>query len=365
LFYEHAGILLNLGESLSPVLIAKVQHGAPHPQNVLEKFANPGDELEEDFGPDLVSSFDSEEEDLPEKGAWMGDIEWVAFEVLQEYSDEEEDEEEDSEESDTTGLLQGMSALKLDSSAVPTHSPPQIDQHSSLSLLEYLLRLAALQTFEQQSHINLTDEHIVLFLRDDNPASRTQSATLDTERTLRRQTSQTSISSDFSNRLPTPHLPISPPQSEDKNQTTPSAGAGPPPSSPTPHSPVNRNPRTYLERAMAADYGPMTLVTPLAKTRRLTTRNNNNHQQHRRKSPALPPPVKRGNPAVGNPKRQGRVSSAPTFQFSAPKIGKNSEVDGHDTDNTNSAKGGLLASPVLVRKQGSLPQRRVVSLRQK
>lgn len=272
----------------------------------------------------------------------MGDIEWVAFEVFQE-DEEDDEEEEDDDGSDTNDLLQGMSALKLDS-APPLPVPAQADQHSSLSLLEYLLRLSALQTFEQQSHMNLTDEHIVLFLRDDNPASRTQQATLDSDRTIRRQSSQTSISSDFSARLAPQHFPMSPPQSDDHH--TPIA----PSSSPTPTSPANRNPRTYLERAMAPDYDPMTLVTPLAN-RRLTR----NHPAHRKKSPLLP--VKRGSAT--------KPSSAPSSlqkQFPAvPKLGPRSE-ESTDHDSGRGDNRNVLGSP-LVGKQGSLPQRRVVSLR--
>ena len=359
---------MNLGESLSPVLIAKVQHGAPHPQNVLEKFENPGDESDGDFGPDLESSFDSDEEDLPEKGAWMGHIEWIAFEVFQdeEETDEEEDEDDDSEGSDITNdLLQGMSALKLESAPVgPPLRPLRADQHSSLSLLEYLLRLAALQTFEQQSHMNLTDEHIVLFLRDNNPASRVQTAAIDDDHTIRRQSSQTSISSHVSTRLAPQQLPISPPHSEDNHQNTTGSGAGIS-SSPTPSSPVNRNPRSYLERAMAADYDPMTLVTPLSN-RRITRNYHHKHQQHQRKKSPLVP-VKRGNISattttiIGAAAENSKPSSAPNSlqrQFPAPKIRKSSE------DNNNSlGDRNPLASP-LVGKQGSFPQRRVVSLRQ-
>jgi uncharacterized protein YihD (DUF1040 family) len=353
LFYEHAGILLNLGESLSPVLIAKVQHGAPHPQNVLEKFTNPGDEWDEDFGPDLASSFDSDEDDLPEKGAWMGDIEWVAFEVNQEDdSEDEDDDEEDDDGSDTNDILRGMSALKLGSVPQPL-GRVHADQHSSLSLLEYLLRLAALQTFEQQSHMNLTDEHIVLFLRDDNPASRTQQPTLDGDRTIRRQSSQTSISSDFSARLAPQHFPMSPPQSDDHH--TPIA----PSSSPTPTSPANRNPRTYLDRAMAPDYDPMTLVTPPAN-RRLTR----NHPAHRKKSPLLP--VKRGSSATATFKTSSAPSSLQKQFPAVPKLGPGSEESTNHDRNSGGGEGGdtrnLLGSP-LVGKQGSLPQRRVVSLR--
>ena len=123
----------------------------------------------------------------------MGDIEWIAFEVFQDDESDADDDDESESDTDTANdLLPSISALKLDSSPI-TSSPPLPTgilavehQHSSLSLLEYVLRLAALQTFEQQSHMNLTDEHIVLFLRDDNPASH-QQPTIEHKRALRRQ----------------------------------------------------------------------------------------------------------------------------------------------------------------------------------
>ena len=279
---------------MSPVLIAKVQHGAPHPQNVLERFTNPGDESDDDFRSDFASGFASEDEDIvtdADKGAWMGDIEWVAFEVFQDDESDSEDEEEEDSETDTTkDLLPAMSALKLGSSPIaslpplPTGIVALQHRHSSLSLLEYLLRLAALQTFEQQSHMNLTDEHIVLFLRDDNPSSR-QQPTMEQERTLRRQSSQASLSSDFSSRATHTQFPISPPHSD---ELEPHRGISPVTStSPTSsEKPVNRNPRTHLERAMAEDYDPMTLVTPVSNR----TRNNNqkNLLAPKRKSPSGP-----------------------------------------------------------------------------
>jgi len=285
LFYEHAGILLNLGESLSPVLIAKVQHGAPHPQNVLERFTNPGDDSDEEtFGPDLASGFSSDEEEEMDanKGARMGDIEWVAFEIFEE-EDESDDEDDDWNDEDATEeLLPAMSALTLRNSSpgssppLPTNIPGQEHRQFPLSLMEYILRLAALQTFEQQSHMNLTDEHIVLFLRDDNPGSR-QQPTLEQERTLRRRSSLTSIASltsDFSSRE-LPRLPMSPPRSDkvdpprnlDTNDQPSSFSSSPVLSK----KPATKNPRTQLERAMAADYDPMTLMTPMSNRR--VTRN--------------------------------------------------------------------------------------------
>jgi hypothetical protein len=263
---------LNLGESLSPVLIAKVQHGAPHPQTVLERFTIPGDESEEDED-NLASDFESQDDDVDgDKGAWMGDVEWIAFEVLEDDDSDVEDDEDAEDDSETdTGLLPAMSSLTINSSPVPSPPPTPLagpsgisleQRHSSLSLLEYLLRLSALQTFEQQSHMNLTDEHIVLFLRDDNPAPRQQQSF--EPQPPRRRSSIVSISSDFStrgNRRIT-GLPLSPPRSDEMEPrgNTPSSIHSTPMPEPEPR--VVKNPRTQLERAMAADYDPMTLLTP-------------------------------------------------------------------------------------------------------
>lgn len=279
---------MNLGESLSPVLIAKIQHAAPHPQTVLERFTNPGDESEEEFLTGLESDYETEEEEVTEKGAWMGDIEWIAFEVFQDDDSDFEDEDSEDSEDNEVGedLVPAMSSLKLDESPViPPSSQPGgllgLNQHSSLSLLEYILRLAALQTFEQQSHMYLSDEHIVLFLRDDNPTTRQQPTLVEqSDRpNLHRRESILSISSDFSSRaIPnTTHagLPLSPPHSEENEimsslgarAITPTASSSPIPSEKVAEKPGARNQRSHLERAMAADYDPMTLMTPLSNRR--------------------------------------------------------------------------------------------------
>ena len=358
------------------MLIAKVQHGAPHPQNILEHFTNPGENSEDEFDHGFASGFESEEEEDDEagKGAWMGDIEWIAFEVSQEDDSDDEEDESDSEDTDNADdLLPAMSALNLNSSPNPAfQSMPRsisaFQQQSSLSLLEYLLRLAALQTFEQQSHMNLTDEHIVLFLRDDNPASR-QQPTLEQERTLRRRSSQTSISSDFSTR-PVQHttgqFPISPPQSDDhyhdnSNNNPISRGMTPistPPiptseksaEKPTAAGPAGRNnPRTHLERAMAADYDPMTLVTP-APNRRVT-RNGVR---------------KPTNLVLANNKRKSEngtrnSNSAPN---SSHKPAPNGPISA-DKDINSTRNSTLNNLSPLVGKTGRLPVRRSVSAGQK
>src|SRR5271170_2158872 len=353
---------------MSPVLIAKVQHGAPHPQNVLENFTNPGENSEDEFDDDFASGFEDEEEEDGEagKGAWMGDIEWIAFEISQEDDSDDEEDESDSEDTDgADDLLPAMSALKLDSSPIP--SSPALprgvsmfqQQQSSLSLLEYLLRLAALQTFEQQSHMNLTDERIVLFLRDDNPSSR-QQPTLEQERTLRRRSSQTSVLSDFSTR-PLHHtgqFPISPPQSDDPHHDNPiSRGQTPISTPPIPKTseksaekpaavggPVSRNnPRTHLERAMASDYDPMTLITPISNRR--VTRNGF------RKPTNLVLPGKRK--SEHGPSRNS--NSAPNSSHRPVPIGQIS-ADSAINSNSNNSN----ASP-LVGKTGRIPVRRSVS----
>jgi hypothetical protein len=265
---------------LSPVLIAKVQHGAPHPQTVLERFTNPGDESsEEDF--DALDWSEDEEDETAKnaaKGARMGDVEWIAFEVFQDdESDEEDDEDSEDSEHIDTDFLQEISSLTLNP---PESGPPSVPsgislehQHSSLSLLEYLLRMSALQTFEQQSHMNLTDEHIVLFLRDDNPSSRQQqSFEPEPERSVRRRSSAQSISSDFSARGNLRGLPLSPPRSDEMESPqgiTPSSIHSTPVTK-APEKPAGKNARTNLERAMAANYDPMTLVTPPPANRRIT-----------------------------------------------------------------------------------------------
>ena len=351
---------MNLGESLSPVLIAKIQHGALHPQTVLERFTNPEDGSdegsdEESIGPGLDSDFGSDfgEED-GDRGAWMGDVEWIAFEVFEEDdSDDEEDEEDDDP---TEDLIPAMSSMQLNSSPTTPSTPPlpsgrfgQEQQASSLSLLEYVVRLAALQTFEQQSHMNLTDEHIVLFLRDDNPSSR-QQPTIDQaqSRIPRRRSSIVSISSDFSGRAHpiTAHLPISPPRSEemdDKNNlgTTPSStGANTPLPEKIPEQPaITRNPRSHLVRAMAADYDPMTLMTPPSNRR--ITRNG------ARKLQPIAFPRKKG------AETQLESNSAPgTLQKVISGVG----------DGARSGSGGGSDTSPLAGKSGGAPiSRRVVS----
>ncbi|KAI4746339.1 Ran-binding-domain-containing protein [Aureobasidium sp. EXF-12298] len=123
------------------------------------------------------------------------DPEWIAFEVYtEEAPSDDEDEEEDLSTPDplTTprprqtsldpDLTNGISSLNLQPSSTPnstnqllppqqrslhhTPSPPQTTIRTSLSLLEMLIRLTALQQFRQSSHLTIEDELLNFFLED-------------------------------------------------------------------------------------------------------------------------------------------------------------------------------------------------------
>ncbi|KAH0350465.1 Ran-binding-domain-containing protein, partial [Aureobasidium melanogenum] len=122
------------------------------------------------------------------------DPEWIAFEVYTEEppsDDEDEDEDVSTPDPITTPrprqasldpeLTDGLSSLKLKSSssspvpnspsdqqlAPPTSIPtPQTTIRTSLSLLEMLIRLTALQQFRQSSHLTIEDELLNFFLED-------------------------------------------------------------------------------------------------------------------------------------------------------------------------------------------------------
>lgn len=152
LFFTASGTLLQIKEAKTPVLVLKLN----------TVFENTGDEYNDT----------------------NGHIEWLAFELYdnkgeeEEYEpddDEEEPEEEEQEEAekgadrtppeegepaDTPApdlLADRMANLSINSEA----SMP------SLSLLEYILRLTALQANDQASMYEIQDERISLYLRDE------------------------------------------------------------------------------------------------------------------------------------------------------------------------------------------------------
>lgn len=122
------------------------------------------------------------------------DPEWIAFEVYTETPDTDDETEEDDTEPNTTPrtslprqssldptLTNGLSSLNLGTpTPEPTqllHSPPNTSPQTpstslatpiktSLSLLEMLIRLTALQQFRQSSHLTIEDELLNFFLED-------------------------------------------------------------------------------------------------------------------------------------------------------------------------------------------------------
>ncbi|KAH0041827.1 Ran-binding-domain-containing protein, partial [Aureobasidium melanogenum] len=122
------------------------------------------------------------------------DPEWIAFEV---YTEEPPSDDEDGDEDVSTpdpittprprqasldsDLTNGLSSLNLQHPssspapntssnqqlAAPTSTPtPQTTIRTSLSLLEMLIRLTALQQFRQSSHLTIEDELLNFFLED-------------------------------------------------------------------------------------------------------------------------------------------------------------------------------------------------------
>lgn len=114
------------------------------------------------------------------------DPEWIAFEVYNE--DPDSDDEDDSEpptsrpeSSRSTSLDPGISSafanlnLRSPTPAASPFSPPSQSKQilapsgpvkTSLSLLEMLIRLTALQQFRQASHLTIEDELLNFFLED-------------------------------------------------------------------------------------------------------------------------------------------------------------------------------------------------------
>lgn len=134
------------------------------------------------------------------------DLEWMAFEVYTETMDSESEYDEAEEDTSSPaatsstpdrsaslspGLAEGISNLNLRPSTPPRLDPPQGSQvilsprksaaptpsfvpqpgtlpaiKTSLSLLEMLIRLTALQQFQQSSHLSIPDEFLTFFLSE-------------------------------------------------------------------------------------------------------------------------------------------------------------------------------------------------------
>ncbi|KAI8323352.1 Ran-binding-domain-containing protein [Martensiomyces pterosporus] len=140
LHYTSAGSLLNIEDSNSPVLVVSFQ-----PDQRLDGTAASNAASSSSERLPSISDFNRLDMNAPSQRT-----QWYALEVIDEDASDEEtsDGEEDGAASD--GELSDA------------HSATT----SSVSLLEYMVRLAALETCEQLSHLEVPDEKLRLYLLD-------------------------------------------------------------------------------------------------------------------------------------------------------------------------------------------------------
>ncbi|KAJ1955478.1 hypothetical protein EC988_001863 [Linderina pennispora] len=175
--YTSAGSLLNIEESNSPVLVVHFQTGAGR------NYDGESDEGEEDAQTIRESQVDK----------------WYALEVLDEADDASNGSESDSDsEDDSAEPSPASSSEKIDALGDALESSCRIgagadvnsgsvvglqdSEHADLarpveflaqewrkcilSLLEYMVRLAAVEMSEQMSHLEVPDEKLRLYLTD-------------------------------------------------------------------------------------------------------------------------------------------------------------------------------------------------------
>ncbi|KAG9242391.1 RanGTP-binding protein-domain-containing protein [Calycina marina] len=230
IFYADTGKILNVGaqgETNNPVLLLKRDVNATPPRRMMqESERDEGLQYEDQDDTSPSEEHEESQKDIdrqlrressapipfspntpapaPEE-AWKFpadlDTEWMALEVYTETSDSDSEDEHDQEiasnsayashrpsssHSPFTNLASSVSNLHLSPSPTsPTSShtlspDPRYKQHrhipptpspfgqirSSLSLLEMLIRLTALQQFQQSSHLSIPDELLTFFLEE-------------------------------------------------------------------------------------------------------------------------------------------------------------------------------------------------------
>ncbi|KAI9826591.1 MAG: hypothetical protein M1832_006187 [Thelocarpon impressellum] len=229
IFYADTGKILNIGsegEANNPVLLLKRDVNAVPPRRMTERVHRECDWYDEEVsvqsrrddsendvnsegyeeppsGDQIPASPSAKETLPPRQGPWRLptnlDPEWMAFEVYVEEPDSDTEDDTLSEVgSDPTSrsrpsreasldgeLTSALSSLHLDKPRTPSDqqlirtpslplSPPTTlgkgglggPVRTSLSLLETLIRLTALQQFQQTSHLSITDELLNFFLSE-------------------------------------------------------------------------------------------------------------------------------------------------------------------------------------------------------
>lgn len=163
MYYSSSGKLLNIGDGRSPVLVLKIVRGSGRKREP---------------GPSGPPSTPDRRESS----------EWLAFEIHQDDDesnggdDDDDDDNGDEDESKSDDNKEEKISTKegeddddgddKSDQLIPKTSLSRFSSVnlSTLSLLEYILRLGALEVCEQTSHLNIADEKINLFLRDSDIA---------------------------------------------------------------------------------------------------------------------------------------------------------------------------------------------------
>ncbi|AJS02629.1 BMC_2a_G0034960.mRNA.1.CDS.1 [Saccharomyces cerevisiae] len=138
LFFSVSGKLLRLEEQDSPVLVLKIDR-----------------------------SDDKENGSSEGEKGLLDDITWYAvsgYEAIEE--DEDEDEEEDEEEG------KDGEERKEEEEEEEEEENKLEDKDSSITLLEYIIRLTSLQSNDQKSILEVSDERLSIYLNDENTNSR-------------------------------------------------------------------------------------------------------------------------------------------------------------------------------------------------
>lgn len=189
LFFSASGKLLQIEESKSPVLVLKL-NSAFDPLRNMQKSHVTRDEDDSETASEGDLSDPEEasfiyEQNHEHLSAALEHVEWLAFEEygindlaedfeseLDVGSDDEVDASDDSIAVDLKTLdLSGnpqFSSSPTATKRTPTALTKTTTDKGSLSLLEYLIRIAALQSNDQDSVYNITDERISLYLRDES-----------------------------------------------------------------------------------------------------------------------------------------------------------------------------------------------------
>ncbi|KAJ1920014.1 Ran-specific GTPase-activating protein 30 [Tieghemiomyces parasiticus] len=157
LHYSSSGRLLGIEEANRPVLVLQLQRSPVTSGSGSVTLASSLASLSLQEGPSAKRG-DTTPAPRPATAA-SPRFEWLALQARPEAFTFDSDDDDDEETVEGDGRIPG-SATEISDVEVATGP-------SQLSLLEYLLRLAALEMSEQQNHLDLPDEKLTLYLRDD------------------------------------------------------------------------------------------------------------------------------------------------------------------------------------------------------